>query len=129
MAGLTAFYDTNNYYYACISFDETCGKSLHLLQVDKGVMTVFPAAVVPLKEKDKVFLRVDFDYQELQFHYSFDQKNWLTLGPRLDATILSDDYDTLGFTGAFVGMCTQDLSGQGKAADFDWFEYSEKEKF
>jgi xylan 1,4-beta-xylosidase len=29
------------------------------------------------------------------------------------------------FTGAFVGMACHDLSGQGKHADFDYFEYVE----
>ena len=26
------------------------------------------------------------------------------------------------FTGAMAGICCQDLTGFGKAADFDWFE-------
>jgi xylan 1,4-beta-xylosidase len=31
------------------------------------------------------------------------------------------------FTGAFVGMAGQDTSGAGHPADFDWFEYLERE--
>ena len=27
------------------------------------------------------------------------------------------------FTGAFLGMACQDLSGSARAADFAWFEY------
>ena len=34
---------------------------------------------------------------------------------------------SLAFTGAFVGMCCQDLSGHRLPADFDDFEYSEHE--
>jgi xylan 1,4-beta-xylosidase len=30
------------------------------------------------------------------------------------------------FTGAFVGMACQDASGQGRHADFDYFEYKER---
>jgi xylan 1,4-beta-xylosidase len=30
-----------------------------------------------------------------------------------------------GFTGAFLGICCQDLSGRRRHADFDWFEYTE----
>jgi hypothetical protein len=30
------------------------------------------------------------------------------------------------FTGAFVGMACQDISGSGCPADFDWFEYVER---
>jgi len=34
---------------------------------------------------------------------------------------------TPNFTGAFVGMACQDLSGAGHAADFDFFEYVERD--
>ena len=53
-------------------------------------------------------------------------------GPVLDGSILSDDYVEDAevryrpcFTGAFVGLCCQDLSGQRLHADFDGFEYRE----
>ncbi|MCT1402961.1 hypothetical protein M4D81_28610 [Paenibacillus sp. p3-SID867] len=37
---------------------------------------------------------------------------------------LSDEYEAkLGFTGAFIGLCAQDLSGMMKQADFDYFKY------
>lgn len=46
----------------------------------------------------------------------------MDIGPVLDASRLSDDYgDRLRFTGAFVGVCAQDLSGTGAVADFDRF--------
>jgi xylan 1,4-beta-xylosidase len=32
----------------------------------------------------------------------------------------------IGFTGAFVGMCAQDLTGRRLAADFDYFDYAER---
>ena len=54
-------------------------------------------------------------------------------GPVLDGSILSDDYVQNGsnryrpaFTGAFVGICCQDLTGNNAAADFNWVEYCEK---
>ena len=31
------------------------------------------------------------------------------------------------FTGAFVGMACQDLAGTARPADFDWFEYRERD--
>ena len=31
------------------------------------------------------------------------------------------------FTGAFVGVACQDMSGAARHADFDWFEYREGE--
>jgi len=39
---------------------------------------------------------------------------------------LTDDHSALtGYTGAFVGLCCQDLTGQRTPADFDYFDYSE----
>ncbi len=34
---------------------------------------------------------------------------------------------TPNFTGAFVGMACQDMSGTARAADFDYFEYRESD--
>ena len=46
------------------------------------------------------------------------------LGISFDAAQLSDEYSREGsFTGTFIGMCAQDLSGTRKPADFDYFEY------
>jgi xylan 1,4-beta-xylosidase len=49
---------------------------------------------------------------------------------QFDASILSDEATAPGlpnFTGAFVGMCCQDLAGTARPADFDYFEYEERE--
>ena len=54
---------------------------------------------------------------------------WQWLPQLFDASILSDEATTPGqpnFTGAFVGMACQDMSGGRLAADFDWFEYVER---
>ena len=62
------------------------------------------------------------------------ENEWIKAGPLLDAGILSDDYVREGgtryrpaFTGAFVGMCCQDLAGNRLPAYFDWFRYEEDE--
>jgi xylan 1,4-beta-xylosidase len=55
-----------------------------------------------------------------------DSEHWNNIGPVLNAAILSDEAgkgEGASFTGAFVGMCTQYLSGQLKSADFDYFSY------
>jgi len=49
----------------------------------------------------------------------------------LNHSLISDEAGRgagASFTGAFVGMCCQDLSGQNCPADFDYFQYTE-EKF
>jgi xylan 1,4-beta-xylosidase len=44
----------------------------------------------------------------------------------LDQSLISDEAgkgEGASFTGAFIGMCCQDLSGQARPADFDAFGY------
>ncbi|MCP6396138.1 glycoside hydrolase 43 family protein, partial [Klebsiella pneumoniae] len=54
-------------------------------------------------------------------------ESWTTLPIKFESAKLSDDYIQGGgfFTGAFVGMQCQDLSGQQQPADFDYFIYKE----
>ncbi|MDE2499685.1 MAG: glycoside hydrolase 43 family protein, partial [Alphaproteobacteria bacterium] len=64
------------------------------------------------------------------FFYRLERQNWQRLPQQFDASILSDEAAAPGtpnFTGAFVGMACQDLSGAAKPADFDYFEYCERE--
>ncbi len=125
MAGLTAFYDTTCHYYLFISHDERLGKVLNLFEMDQNEMRFCLKEPVELDE-GPISLKVVFSKEILQFWYAPNDEQWQKVGPALDATKLSDDYGELTFTGAFVGLCAQDLSGHGKHADFDWFEYSER---
>jgi hypothetical protein len=55
---------------------------------------------------------------------------WHWLPQLFDASILSDEATIPGqpnFTGAFVGLACQDTSGTGHHADFDWFEYRDRD--
>jgi xylan 1,4-beta-xylosidase len=66
----------------------------------------------------------------LRFGYRTGKEKWIWLPEQFDASILSDEASAPGkpnFTGAFVGMCCQDSSGQARPADFDFFEYSERD--
>ena len=76
-----------------------------------------------------VELRVEIDYERLHFAYRVNGTEWTWIPQQFDASILSDEA-TLpgmsGFTGAFVGMACHDMSGAGKHADFDWFDYTER---
>ena len=125
MAGLTAYYDTRNHYYLHITRDEDHGRHLGILRYDAGEGGELAGAVARLPEAGPVHLKVAIRREVLQFSWSLDGVAWHAIGPGLDSTILSDDYGTLGFTGTFVGLCAQDLTGHGHAADFDFFEYRE----
>ena len=126
MAGLTAFYDATTHYYAFVSFDEGKGKHLNLLATDLDTLDLpLLGQEVNIDGWERIYLKVTFDYETLQFAYSQDGETWKNIGPACDATKLSDDYGPESFTGAFVGICVQDLSGRCRYADFDWFEYIE----
>jgi xylan 1,4-beta-xylosidase len=77
-----------------------------------------------------VHLRVEVDFERLSFAYRVGSGTWQWLPQLFDASILSDEATAPGlpnFTGAFVGMCCQDLSGAALPADFDYFDYRERE--
>ena len=126
MAGLTIFYDLQNYFYLRISSDEKLGKHLGIVTSDNGAYSELRKHEIKLGNQSQCFLRADYDNGSLQFSYSPDGKKWEKAGPSLDATRLSDEYCKDGcFTGTFAGICCQDLCGLHKHADFDFFEYKE----
>ena len=78
-----------------------------------------------------VHLRVEVDYERLHFAYRVEgvDGKWCWLPQPFDASILSDEATAPGlpnFTGSFVGIACQDLAGTLRAADFDFFEYTER---
>ena len=73
---------------------------------------------------ERFYLRANIQREKLQFSASPDGKAWQNVGPVLDASKLSDDYGQgFHFTGAFVGLCCQDLRDHKHPADFDYFNY------
>ena len=65
---------------------------------------------------------------DLQFFWHADgDAEWKAIGPVLDGGVVSDEGgvgEHGSFTGAFVGMFAYDITGGGKAADFDSFSYT-----
>ena len=142
-AGLIAWYDTGNFYYLRLTHDEKQGKVLDILGAGHHFMKPMLWRPVVIRDAKRVYLRVNVRHSKLKFSYSTDGRVWKNIGRRYDASILSDEHHELvsslrdrmimkvmgfsgeSFTGAFVGLCCQDLSGHRLPADFDYFEYSE----
>jgi len=137
MAGLVCYYNTNHYHYLNVyGNDDGTGKFLGIISCDKLDATEPAGESVDITGAERIFLKADFNGASLQFFYALNNEpgdsEWQKIGPVLDSSILSDEY-VEGFpgpfrpcfTGAFVGLCCQDLSGRGLHADFDWFEYRE----
>lgn len=125
-AGLTAFYSALNFYYLRIYQSESLGaKCLGIIRGNLGKKEEYLDARIPIDSWERVYMRVSMDHRELRFHYSANGDTWKTIGPVLDASILSDEYGSQKFTGSFVGMFVQDAHTQDLWADFDYFDYVE----
>ena len=130
MAGLICYYNSSKFHYLYISDDEAAGKHVRVMSAlpDQPQSDAFtPLFAIP--SNVAVELRVEVDYERLHFAYRISGAEWTWIPQQFDASILSDEATAPGlpnFTGAFVGMACQDMSGARLAADFDWFEYVER---
>ncbi len=127
LAGITAYYNTRNWYFLHVTADDDGTPVLDLLSCDNGQVAVVPGVRRPLGTTGPVRLGLRFEGPSLTFEYAGS-----TVGPVLDATTLSDEYAAFevngepaawGFTGAFVGLWAQDLGREGAYADFDRASY------
>ncbi len=130
MAGLVYYYDSLSYYYLYITEDDVAGRVLSMISCVLGKGTQPIGVGVSLPAEGEVYLRLTTTKEKAFFSYSLDNRTYIRIGKELDATVLSDDYYAstghIMFTGAFIGICCQDLSGRGAYADFDYFEYKEQ---
>lgn len=131
MAGLTCFYNTENYMYAYVSYDEDRGCRILDILVCSHAKTVVELGEDRISIPDDVSsirLEVRVEREKLQFYYGWGEEGWKRLGNVLPADHLSDDYireSALVFTGSMVGVCVQDLYDHSAFADFDCFYYRE----
>jgi xylan 1,4-beta-xylosidase len=133
MAGLVAYYNTAHWMYLHVMGDDDAqSKYMQIIVCDNFEMTEILEAPINISEQEILYLKLEFNHADLQFSYATQEDKWQAIGPVLDGSILSDDYVQNdgrryrpAFTGAFVGLCCQDLTGMKQHADFQWFEYEE----
>lgn len=129
-AGLVCYYNSAKFHYLHVTHDDENGRHLRVMTCtpDSPQSDAFTAPVkIPT---GRIELRVEVDYEWLRFAYRVANGEWRFLPELFDASILSDEATAPGapnFTGAFVGVACQDLSGMARPADFDWFEYRERD--
>jgi xylan 1,4-beta-xylosidase len=129
-AGLVCYYGASKFHYLFVSHDEKIGRYVRVMSgLPDGPQA--DAFTPPIRlPTARVHLRVEVDYERLRFAFSRDGVEWQWVPDVLDASILSDEAAAPGtpnFTGAFVGMCCQDTAGTARPADFDFFEYVERD--
>ncbi|MDR2446270.1 MAG: glycoside hydrolase family 43 protein [Treponema sp.] len=121
LAGLCWRYDERNQYLLAVTYDETCGRTLTVLSMIAGRFSREGGPALP--EEGTVWLGLSARDHSGIFRYSTDGAHFTDVGKALDSRILSDEFDTLGFTGAFVGMFCVDTARYEAAADFKRFLY------
>ena len=128
MAGLAAYYQTDNWVYLRVSRDENLSKTLNILSYDNGRYDEPLTEELSIGDAGSMFLKLIFERETFRFEYALKEGAWTPIGPAFESGRLSDDYcQELSFTGTFVALCCQDLSGQRRHADFDYFVYREAE--
>ncbi len=122
MAGLIVLYDTDNYLYLHVSYDEDAGKCITLLKAENKKYE-YLTDYIPIVEKKAITLKARMEEGVFSFFYQLDGEDWEEIAIGIDGSFMSDEACTEGwFTGAMTGICCQDLTGFGKYADFDSFE-------
>lgn len=127
-AGLTTYYNRSKFYALMVTHEPNSGRALTLIACPgdwpEGRL-VFPLQKPVALTPGPVDLAVSVDHARQQFWYR-QGGDWLAVGPQLDASVISDEGgrgEHASFTGAFVGMVAFDITGQGRAARFDHFDY------
>ncbi len=131
MAGLVCYYGGNKFHYLHVSRDEQLGKYVRVMSaIPDGVVADAFTTPIAIPSGQPVQLRVEVDEERLLFAWRIGSGAWQWLPQHFDASILSDEATAPGapnFTGAFVGVACQDMAGTAWPADFDWFDYRERE--
>ncbi|MEU6289662.1 glycoside hydrolase family 43 protein [Streptomyces sp. NPDC046988] len=133
MAGIVHYYNSTLWHYLHLTWDENLGRVLRVGLCAHGrYFEPAPPVAVPPGAVD---LRLTVRGAQGAFAWRGSRATgWRRTGPDLDVTRLSDESATLGdpstghftawgFTGAFAGLCAQDLTGARMTADFAWAEY------
>jgi xylan 1,4-beta-xylosidase len=131
-AGLVCYYGGSKFHYLYLSHDDALGKHLRVMSALPNHMSADAfTAPIAIATGRPVQLRVEVDRERLRFAWRLKgEAHWNWIAQQFDASVLSDEAalpGTANFTGTFVGMACQDMSGTGMSADFDFFEYIERE--
>ncbi|MCI4589502.1 glycoside hydrolase family 43 protein [Sphingobium sp. BYY-5] len=132
-AGLILYYNSTKFYYLCVSAEEDA-RQLQLMcaspELEEGITLQVVVAALP---DGAIELQAEVEGDRLRFAWRLQGSTpWNQLPQILDISILSDEVTFPGlpnFTGTFVGMACQDLSGSAVPADFSRFDYRGEDGF
>lgn len=130
MAGMTLYYNSNKFFYIYITKDEEKGIILQVMTCNPDLGDGFTGPISLPADHHEIELKMEVDFERLYCSYKLPGDNWTRLPQVFDASIVSDEAGSPmqpSFTGAFVGVACQDGSGMRHPADFDYFEYVERD--
>lgn len=117
MAGLLYRYQEGDLYFLYITYDEE-KKTVLRLHAEHNFQPEYYNDIL-ISIPNDVYLKIVVNYKEAQYYYSLDGMKYLSVGPVLDATLLSDQVvQHGGFTGAFFGLHVADSLFAEKEAIF-----------
>jgi xylan 1,4-beta-xylosidase len=126
-AGLALYYNTGNFYYACVSRGDGGGRELRVLAAVNGRFSELLTPAFALPETGAVVITAALADGALRFSVGVGDTPVTEVVAGLDATTVSDDHVMegagWGFTGAFAVLCAQDSGDVGIPADFASFHY------
>lgn len=128
-AGLIAYYNRFKFHYLAVTLNDAGDKLLSIISClddwPNGNLSTVEEGV-RLAPDATIRLGLDIHARELRFRYAQGDQPWQSIGPVLDAGLLSDEGSGRAhgyFTGNFLGMAAHDISGRGTPADFQAFCY------
>ena len=126
LAGLLAYYNNDNYYYAYQSMNDDNQPFIGVVAMNNMILRQIGAPIL-LSDLHAIYLRSTIESNSLVFSYSLDGRIFSGLHTeKLDMRNLSDEHiQGNGFTGAMVAIGCQDLFGDGIHADFSFFKYEQ----
>ncbi len=128
-AGLALYYDTCNWIYAFVTYNEEKQlRTLRILRCDNKDFA-YGSEEIAVTDCAPLRIRVTVNGANAQFYYDADGEI-MPLGEIQPADHLSDDYIELrrtrcAFTGAMIAICAQDMDTHISYADFADFSYTE----
>lgn len=125
-AGLILYYNLRN--WACLQIASTDGESacLRLLHAENSKSPEILHEEPLPSVKNRLVLQLVIEEARVRFSAGNPEEETppQSIGSPLSFAHFSDDFvEGWGFTGAFAGICCQDLAGQHHPADFRWFDY------
>lgn len=125
MAGLTAMYSSMDWLYLHVTRDDDGSRVLRMAIMNNGAYREAGHFKCVLPENGSVDLACEISQLRARWQYRVEGGEWVDMPNDQPAENLSDEAGDFGsFTGTFVGMACQDISGERRPASFSRFSYN-----